>query len=119
MSGSLRVAMEDGETLDIPPGSAYEIPPGHDAWVLGDEAFVTIEWTSAREVGIAASASERVLATMVFTDVANSTAMLERMGDAAWRDLLLRHNARLRADLNTYRGREIATTGDGILAGIR
>jgi class 3 adenylate cyclase len=57
-----------------------------------------------------------VLATVLFTDVANSTAQLERLGDAAWRDLLLQHNARLRADLNAHQGREVATTGDGFLA---
>jgi class 3 adenylate cyclase len=116
MSGRLHVVMEDGESLDIPPGSAYEIPPGHDAWVSGDEPFVTVEWTSARDVGIATEASERVLATVLFTDIADSTSTLERIGDAAWRDLLLRYNARMRADLNAYRGREITTTGDGFLA---
>ena len=116
MTGTLRVVMEDGESLDIPPRSAYEIPPGHDAWVVGDEPFVTVEWTSAREVGLMADPGERVLATLLFTDVAGSTATLERIGDAAWRDLLLSHNALLRADLNAFRGREIATTGDGFLA---
>ena len=116
VSGTLRVVMEDGETLDIPPRSAYEIPPGHDAWVVGDEPFVTVEWTSARDVGLPTGPGERVLATLVFTDIADSTATLERVGDAAWRDLLLKHNARLRADLNAQRGREVTTTGDGFLA---
>jgi len=116
LSGTLHVQMEDGESLDIPPESAYEIPPGHDAWVLGDEPFVTVEWTSARDVGLPAPSEERVVATVMFTDVAGSTAILEQVGDAAWRDLLLAHNARLRADLNSFRGREVATTGDGFLA---
>jgi class 3 adenylate cyclase len=116
MSGSLHVVMADGESLDIPPNSAYEIPPGHDAWVVGDAPFVTVEWTSAREVGIPTDPGERVVVTVLFTDVANSTSMLAGMGDAAWRDLLLRHNTSLRAELNAYRGREIATTGDGFLA---
>ncbi len=38
------------------------------------------------------------------------------MGDAAWRDLLLVHNTRLREDLNNFRGREVKTTGDGFIA---
>ncbi len=116
MSGSLHVEMEDGEALDIPPDSAYEIPPGHDAWVVGDEAFVTVEWTSAGEVGIPTAPHERVLATLLFTDIADSTQTLARLGDAAWRDMLLEHNRRIRADLNAHRGREVATTGDGFLA---
>jgi class 3 adenylate cyclase len=116
ISGSLHVEMEDGETLDIPPDCAYEIPPGHDAWVVGDEAWVTVEWTSAAEVGIPTAPEERVLATLLFTDIADSTQTLARVGDAAWRDMLLEHNRRIRADLNAHRGREVTTTGDGFLA---
>ena len=59
---------------------------------------------------------DRTLATVLFTDIVDSTATLERVGDAVWRDLLLKHNARLRNELNTYRGREVTTTGDGFLA---
>ena len=51
ISGRLRVVLDDGQTLEIPGDSAYEIPAGHDASVVGDEAFVTLEWTSAHVVG--------------------------------------------------------------------
>jgi len=116
VSGILHVRMDDGESLDIPPDSIYEIPPGHDAWVVGVEPWVTVEWTSARIVGIGPEGpGERVLATVLFTDIVDSTAMLERMGDRAWQDLLRLHNARLRDDLNSFRGREVKTTGDGFL----
>jgi class 3 adenylate cyclase len=108
---------DDGPTLEIQPDSAYEIPAGHDASVVGDEPFVTLEWTSARVVGVTAGdAGERVLATVLFTDIVDSTGTLERIGDAAWRDLLSDHNRRIRDQLNTFRGREIDTTGDGFLA---
>lgn len=50
-SGTLGVLTDDGQALEIQAGSVYEIPPGHDAWVLGDEPFVTIDWTSARTSG--------------------------------------------------------------------
>jgi class 3 adenylate cyclase len=117
ISGTLHVVSDNGESLDIPPDSIFEIPPGHDAWVVGDEPWVALEWTSAHLVGIAPEGpGERVLATVLFTDIVDSTATLQRMGDAAWRELLRLHNARLRADLNTYRGREVTTTGDGFLA---
>jgi class 3 adenylate cyclase len=116
ISGRLRVEMDDGQTLEIEPGSAYEIPSGHDATVVGDEAFVTLEWTSARVVGISDNVDERVLATVLFTDIVDSTATLGRIGDAAWRDLLSEHNRRMRDELNAYRGREVDTTGDGFLA---
>ncbi len=117
ISGVLRVAMDDGQTLDIPPGSAYEIPAGHDAWVMGDEAWETLEWTSGHLIGVSPdAANERIVATVLFTDIVDSTRILERLGDDAWRDLLARHNVRLRDELNAYRGREVATTGDGFLA---
>jgi class 3 adenylate cyclase len=117
ISGSLRAVLDDGETIDIGPDSVYEIPPGHDAWVLGDEPWVTIEWTSGRAFDLAFDdESERVIATVLFTDIVDSTATLAKIGDAAWRELLLTHNSRLRDELNAYRGREVTTTGDGFLA---
>jgi class 3 adenylate cyclase len=117
VSGRLRVETDAGDTIDIPPDSIYEIPPGHDAWVVGDEPWLTVEWTSARIVGVAPEGpGGRTLATVLFTDIVDSTATLQRLGDAVWRDLLLKHNARLRDALNAYRGREVATTGDGFLA---
>ena len=117
VSGALHVVMDDGQAIDIPQGSVYEIPAGHDAWVVGDEPWVTVEWTSARLVGVAPEGpDERVLATVLFTDIVDSTAMLRKVGDTAWRELLIAHNRRLRDELNEFRGREVTTTGDGILA---
>jgi class 3 adenylate cyclase len=117
ISGRFHVATETGEQLEIQGGSAYEIPPRHDAWVIGDEPFVTVEWTSARNVGVGRDdPGERIVATVLFTDIVESTATLERLGDAAWRDRLLAHNTALRQILDTYRGEEITTTGDGFLA---
>ena len=117
ISGVLQVVMEDGQTLDIPPGSIYEIPAGHDARVIGDEAWETVEWTSGRMVGVSPDGpDERIVATVLFTDNHDSTGVLERVGDVAWRELLAKHNVRLRDELNKFRGREVTTTGDGFLA---
>jgi class 3 adenylate cyclase len=117
ISGRLRVEMDDGQAADIPPESAYEIPAGHDAWVVGDEPWVTLEWTSAAVVGVGSGEpAERVLATVLFTDIVDSTATLERIGDLAWRNVLADHNRRMRDQFNRFRGREVDTTGDGFLA---
>ncbi len=117
ISGRLRVEMDDGQTIEIPPDAAYEIPAGHDAWVVGDEPFVTVDWTSAGVVGVGSEEpGDRVLATVLFTDIVDSTATLERIGDQAWRGLLGDHNRRMRDQFNRFRGREVATTGDGFLA---
>ncbi len=58
----------------------------------------------------------RTLATILFTDIVDSTGHAARLGDAAWRPLLQRHNAVIRQELSAFRGREVKTTGDGFLA---
>lgn len=117
IAGQLHVAMNDGTEIDIVTDDAYEIPPGHDAWVIGDVALDTVEFTSARVFGVAPDEDdERTLATILFTDIVDSTAMLARVGDTAWRRILLDHNDLMRSELDRFRGREIVTTGDGFLA---
>ncbi len=118
MSGVVRVVMDDGQTLDIGPHTVFDVPPGHDKWVVGDEPWVTIEWgASGRALGATMNdGGARSLATVLFSDIVDSTARLQAVGDVAWRDLLAAHNARLREQLNVYRGREVKTTGDGVLA---
>jgi class 3 adenylate cyclase/pimeloyl-ACP methyl ester carboxylesterase len=59
---------------------------------------------------------DRVLATVLFTDIVASTETASRLGDAAWRDLLQRHHATVRALLARYRGTEVDTAGDGFFA---
>lgn len=59
---------------------------------------------------------DRVLATVLFTDIVGSTARLAELGDRAWRDLLERHNAVVRRELERGRGGEVDTAGDGFLA---
>jgi class 3 adenylate cyclase len=116
MSGRMRFETDDGQVLEVGPRSVYEVPAGHDAAVVGDEPFVTLEWTSAHVVGVGSVAGPRVLATVLFSDIVDSTATLARVGDAAWRGILAEHNRRLRDAFNAFRGREIDTTGDGFLA---
>jgi class 3 adenylate cyclase/pimeloyl-ACP methyl ester carboxylesterase len=59
---------------------------------------------------------DRVLATVMFTDIVGSTERAVEVGDHAWRDLLGRHHAVVRAMIGRYRGREVDTAGDGFLA---
>jgi pimeloyl-ACP methyl ester carboxylesterase len=59
---------------------------------------------------------DRVLATVLFTDIVGSTEKVAELGDASWRDLVERHHATVRALLARYRGREIDTAGDGFFA---
>jgi pimeloyl-ACP methyl ester carboxylesterase len=63
-----------------------------------------------------ASEDDRVLATVLFTDIVGSTEKATSLGDQAWGDLLVRHHAVVRREIAHFRGREIATAGDGFLA---
>jgi len=117
LSGALRVHMEDGTELTIGPGEAYEIPPGHEAWVDGDVPWESVEFTSGH--GFAKAPDEmgqRVLATIVFSDIVGSTEKLSKVGDKAWGELLHQHNERIRVVIDRFGGREMATLGDGFLA---
>ena len=117
VSGVLRVEMPDGTVMDIGANEAYEMPPGHLAKVIGDEAWVGIDFRGVRSYARPiTSIGDRVVETILFTDIVDSTGTLHRIGDSAWRDLLARHNDVMREQLDRYRGRDIATTGDGFLA---
>jgi class 3 adenylate cyclase/mannose-6-phosphate isomerase-like protein (cupin superfamily) len=117
LSGVLHVEMRDGTTADIGPNEAFEIPPGHLARVVGDDPWVSIDFRGARSYARPSTAlGERILETILFTDIVDSTGTLERIGDAAWRDLLAEHDDRMRTEFDRYRGRPVHTTGDGFLA---
>jgi class 3 adenylate cyclase len=115
LKGRLRIETEAGEVYEVGVDDVYDILPGHDGSVVGDEPFEAIEFASARLYAAPAD-GDRVLAAMLCTDIVDSTAHLRRLGDAAWRELLLQHNNQARGELNRFRGREIQTTGDGFLA---
>ena len=86
-------------------------------WV-DDEAHRATMGASDRFIArlAARKQSERVLATILFTDIVGSTELAARLGDAAWRGLLERHHAIVRRELARFGGRELDTAGDGFFA---
>jgi class 3 adenylate cyclase len=116
LSGYVQVMTDEGVERVIGPGEAFDIPPGHDASVIGEEPFVSIEFLGVRDWARPRTSGERVLATLLFTDIVSSTAIAARLGDAAWKQLLARHFDRVRSELDRFRGYEVKTTGDGFLA---
>jgi class 3 adenylate cyclase len=116
LQGKMQVQLDDGSAMDIVAHDAYEIPPGHDAWVVGDQVFVTYEWTSARVFARPPEEDEGIVSTLLFSDIVGSTAILERIGDKAWRELLLAHNSVMREQINRFRGHEFDWSGDGFMA---
>jgi len=116
LSGRLHVASDEGGERVIGAGDAFDILPGHYASVLGDESCVMIEFQSARDWGKPPESGERVLATLVVTDIVGSTAAVARLGDVAWKGLLARHYDSVRRELGSFRGIEVDASGDGFLA---
>jgi class 3 adenylate cyclase len=117
LSGRLGILLEDGTRLEFGPEDVFDIPPGHDGWTIGDEPLVQIEWAGIRAfAGFPTGIHSRVLVTLLFTDLVDSTTIAARLGDARWRDLLSKHFEAARIQLERYRGREVDTTGDGLLA---
>ena len=115
LSGRQAVEMDDGTMLELGPGDLYDVRPGHNGWTLGDERTVMLEWSGMRR-WVGGSPQHRVLATLLFTDIVDSTGTVTRLGDAAWHELLSVHLHASREAIERYGGRQITTTGDGILA---
>ncbi len=109
---------EEGEySASLIPGCKRVVLPGADALpFLGDTAAVV---NAVREfLGVSRPVLEldRMLATVLFTDVVGSTDKACEVGDACWKELLAKHNLAVRGQLARYRGVEVKTTGDGFLA---
>jgi DNA-binding SARP family transcriptional activator/pimeloyl-ACP methyl ester carboxylesterase len=99
------------------PGARFVELPGDDHWPwLSDpdeiidevEEFLTGERRDREP--------DRALATVLFTDIVGSTERATELGDRRWRDLLDQHDRLIRRELGRYHGREVKTTGDGVLA---
>jgi class 3 adenylate cyclase len=115
VSGHFGVLFSDGTTMEFGPDDVHEIPPGHDGYTIGDEPCVVIEWAGLRAFS-GFPVGSRALASILFTDIVDSTSHAQRVGDGAWRDLLSVHFETARGELERFRGREVKTTGDGLLA---
>jgi pimeloyl-ACP methyl ester carboxylesterase len=117
-SGDRDANLEEGRWIaeQIPNARFVEMPgEDHLPWV-GDQDAVVDEieefLTGARSV----PESNRVLATVLFTDIVGSTDHAARLGDRAWRELLGLHHSLVRKELARFRGREIKTVGDAFIA---
>ena len=118
-TGDKIIDIENGRLMAerIPEARLLELPGDDHMPFFGDsrpildavEEFVTGSRSAPDEV-------DRVLATVLFTDIVDSTARAVELGDRRWRELLRDHHARVRDELGRYRGREVDTAGDGFFA---
>jgi class 3 adenylate cyclase/pimeloyl-ACP methyl ester carboxylesterase len=99
------------------PGAKYVEVPGVDHFSFVGDTEPILREIESFVTGIAgAPSSDRQLATVLFTDIVGSTKLAAELGDARWRELLERHRAFVRRELDRHRGREVDTAGDGFFA---
>jgi pimeloyl-ACP methyl ester carboxylesterase len=117
-TGDRIVAIEQGRYLaaNIPGARLVELPGDDHSPYAGDMDAI-IDETEEFLTGVRHDAApDRVLATVLFTDIVESTARAAALGDRRWRAVLEQHHAVVRRELARFRGREIDTAGDGFLA---
>jgi class 3 adenylate cyclase len=98
-------------------GARFVSLPGRDALVWSGDQDALVAEIQEFLTGVRPTVEpDRVLATILFTDIVGSTKHAAKLGDRVWRELLDRHNELIREQLTRYRGREVGTAGDGFLA---
>jgi class 3 adenylate cyclase len=115
---SARIPIEHSRYLvEHIPGARYiELPGNENLLWAGDPQRLIAEVQEFLTGVRPQEEPDRVLATVLFTDIVDSTRRASELGDRRWRSLLAAHDLAARAELDRYRGREIHTTGDGFLA---
>lgn len=117
-TGDLIAVVEEGRYLanHIPEAKYVELPgTDHLVWWEDSESVLEeIEEFLTGKRGVIQH--DRMLATIMFTDIVGSTERAVKIGDRRWRDLLDTHNALIRQEIARFRGHEVETTGDGFLA---
>jgi class 3 adenylate cyclase len=117
LAGRMALQMDDeDEVVELVSGDVADVPRGHDAWVVGDEPVVVFDLLgNVSEIGLPAE-HERVVTTILMSDIVSSTETAHRVGDASWKQLLADHDRIVRARIDRFGGREVNTTGDGFVA---
>jgi class 3 adenylate cyclase len=117
-TGDLDTSIEEGRYLAAHiPGARFVDLPGADHLPWAGDQDVLLDEVEEFLTGTRPAAEpDRVLATVLFTDIVASTERAAELGDRRWRDLLFSHHAIVRRELERFRGRQVKTVGDGVLA---
>ncbi len=99
------------------PGAKLVGLPGEDHFISAGNPNEFLDPIEEFLTGVRSTGDpDRVLATILFTDIVGSTKTAAKLGDSGWKNLLAKHNDIVRRELSKFRGREVKTTGDGFVA---
>jgi len=117
-TGDTDIPVEAGRDLaDRITGSRFVELPGIDGYPwAGDQDSILDEVETFVRGSRAAADTDRMLATVLLTDIVGSTAKAAELGDARWKELLATHDERAKREIGRHRGRYVDSTGDGLLA---
>jgi hypothetical protein len=91
LSGRMGIRTDEGEELIISPNQVFDVPPGHVTWVDGDDVLVMVDWAGGAGFDTLPGGEARAMATILFTDIVDSTALARDAGDASWKRTVAMH----------------------------
>jgi class 3 adenylate cyclase len=115
LSGRMGIRTDEGEEVIIGPNQVFDLPPGHVTWVEGDEELVMVDWAGGAGFDTAPGERARVMVTILFTDIVDSTVRAQKDGDSVWKRTVAMHEDIVRTVLVRFGGREVETAGDSFL----
>ncbi len=115
LSGRMGIRTDEGEELIIGPNQVFDLPPGHVTWVEGEDVLEMVDWAGGAGFDPQPGGEARAMATILFTDIVDSTVLAREAGDASWKRTVAMHEDVVRSVLAGFAGREIQTAGDSFL----
>jgi class 3 adenylate cyclase len=115
LSGRMGIRTDEGEELLLGPNQVFDLPPGHVTWVEGDDVLVMVDWAGGAGFDPQSGSETRAMATILFTDIVDSTVLAREAGDASWERIEAMHEDVVRSVIAGFRGHEIETAGDSFL----
>jgi class 3 adenylate cyclase len=115
LSGRMGIRTDEGEELVVGPNQVFDLPPGHVTWVEGEDELVMVDWAGGAGFDPQFGKEARAMATILFTDIVDSTTRASEAGDESWKRTLAMHDDVVRTVLPQFGGREVETAGDSFL----